>query len=85
MILKIVSVKDLAAQAFMQPTFVHHEGLAVREFTDCINKSDHHFSRHPDDYELYLLGTFDDSDGVFICPKKPDLLVQGKNLVLNKN
>lgn len=79
--LQLIAVKDTAAQAFMQPTFVHAVGIAVREFGDIVNNAEHPFSKHPGDYELYTLGEFDDSDGSFALPKAPQLLSRGADLV----
>lgn len=83
--MQLIAVRDLAAQAFMQPSFVHATGVAVREFGDVVNNPEQPISRHPDDYEMYFLGEFDDSDGSFTCPNKPALLARGVDLVTVKN
>lgn len=80
MIWKIVSIKDLAVQAFMRPAFVQATGAAIREFGDAVNDEKHEMFKHPDDYEMYELGEFDDSDGSFAIPKSPGLIAQGKML-----
>lgn len=79
--MQLIAVKDLAAQAFMQPSFVHAVGVAVREFGDVVNNPEQPISRHPSDYEMYHLGEFDDSDGSFHVPKTPHLLARGQDLV----
>lgn len=40
---------------------------AVRSFTDEVNRvaADNPMHAHPDDFELYLLGHFDEDDGTF--------------------
>lgn len=78
MIYYVISVKDLGANAFTTPNFTNSLGIAVREFKDIINQSDHAFHKHPDDYELYVMATFDDNIGVF----KQDLrcLVRGADV-----
>lgn len=60
MLLKIFSVHDQKAEAFLPPFYMHHVGQAGRVFTDCINSNDHQFSQHPADYTLFELGTFND-------------------------
>jgi len=66
-ILVIVSIKDLAAQAFGRPAFVPSVGVAVRSFSDEVNRDhpDNQMFSHPSDFELYEVGQFDDATGVF--------------------
>lgn len=61
----IVSVFDSAAQAFNRPFFVPSTGLAIRSFKDEVNRqaADNPMFAHPGDFELYLLGEFDDNTG----------------------
>jgi len=79
----IVSVKDRAAEVFNRPFFVPHRNVAVRDFTDEINRAsaDNPLNKHPDDFDLYLLGQFDDSNGAFIREGTPTVLVRGKDVV----
>lgn len=65
MIYTVVSVLDKAAQAYGRPAFVQSRGVAVRSFTEEVNRqADDNFMRsHPADFELWLLGEFDDSSG----------------------
>ena len=79
----IVSVKDRAAEIFNRPFFVPHRSVAVRDFTDEINRvsGDNPLNKHPDDFDLYLLGQFDDSNGAFIREGSPTVLVRGKDVV----
>jgi hypothetical protein len=79
----IVSVKDRAAEVFNRPFFVPHRNVAVRDFTDEINRasSDNPLNKHPDDFDLYLLGQFDDTVGSFIREGAPTVLVRGKDVV----
>jgi len=61
-------IHDVKAGAYMQPWFLPTEGMAIRGFADCVNKVDHNFFNHPEDYTLFLIGEFDDSDGhVEVC------------------
>lgn len=84
--LMLFAIKDLAAQAFGRPMFLPHAGVAVRSFTDEVNRPSQDSSlqndlfAHPDDFELYELGEFDDSDGSFALHKVPKLLLQGKQV-----
>ena len=62
---KIVCVRDRAADVYGQPIFVSSLGAALRSFGDEVNNKESVFSKHPDDYDLYELGEFDDSSAVF--------------------
>jgi hypothetical protein len=67
----IVAVKDRALDAYGRPIFVHTQGQAIRSFQDEINRNapDNEMFRHPEDYDLYFIGTFDDKTGNFEnCP-----------------
>ncbi|MDB4312225.1 hypothetical protein N9937_02220 [bacterium] len=61
MIHKIFTVFDVKARAYLPPFFLPEQGMAIRVFSDCINAKDHQFNKHPEDYTLFTLGTFDDS------------------------
>lgn len=76
---KIVSVKDLAAQAFGRPVFVQSAGVAVRSFSDEVNRDvpDNQMFSHPVDFELYELGEFDDATGSLLSSGPPALLIRG--------
>lgn len=57
---KLYTVFDEKAEAFLPPFFVPAHGLALRAFKDCVNSNDHQFGKHPADYTLFYLGTWDD-------------------------
>lgn len=78
--LVIVSVKDRAADAFGRPFFVHTENLAIRSFMDEMNRehAENQMFNHPEDYDLYGLGVFDDNTAVIEMYDTPKLLMLGK-------
>ena len=59
----VCSVKDRAADAFGRPMFVPSQGVAIRSFSDELNRNDpeNQLYNHPDDFDLYDFGTFDDN------------------------
>ena len=59
---KVFSVFDQAAFAYLPPFTLHSDAVAARVFGDCVNSQDHQFAKHPGDYALYRIGTFDDSN-----------------------
>lgn len=48
--------------------------MAERTFADCCNAPDHMFGKHPSDYTLFELGTYDDSKGT-IAPHSTPLVI----------
>jgi hypothetical protein len=63
MIKLIVSIYDKAAGAYMRPLYVNAVGEAVRQFEDEVMNPESPLNRHPEDYDLYKLGEFDDAKG----------------------
>lgn len=84
MLLSVVVIRDSAADAFMRPFYVVSEGQAIRSFQDEVNRKsdDNIMNSHPEDFELFLLGSFDDNDGSFSLLKSPKSLATAKNLIL---
>ncbi len=58
--LKMFVIYDSKANAYMQPWFLTTEQLAVRAFSDLANDPESNLNRHPDDYTLFTIGTFND-------------------------
>lgn len=63
MIQKMFGVYDLKACAYLQPFFSGNSGSAMRAFSDAVNDGTSPIAKHPADYQLFELGTFDDSTG----------------------
>lgn len=61
--LKIFSVFDSKAGAFIQPFFSINVATATREFATAAQDGDHAFHRHSGDFELFLLGEWDQYEG----------------------
>lgn len=60
MILNIFSIYDSKAEAYMQPFFMKTKGEAVRAFSDLVRDPQSMVSKHPEDYVLFEIGSFDD-------------------------
>lgn len=65
MIEKLFSVWDSKAEAYLQPFFSRTTGLAIRSFETAICEDGHQFARHPGDYTLFELATFNAATGIF--------------------
>lgn len=82
-ILEVVSVFDRAVGGYGRPFFVPSIGAAVRSFIDEVNRDapDNPMHKHPDDYDLFHIGSFDDSIGE-LMPLKPVCVQFGKQSVV---
>ncbi|UDN67868.1 nonstructural protein [robinz microvirus RP_160] len=77
MIYRCYSVKDLKAAAFAPPFFLGRDEVAVRTFRDALEDKSHPMSAHPEDYELFYLGEFDDERGSLTGASAPVFLCNG--------
>lgn len=64
MILKIFSVYDCKTEAYAQPFFMKTKGEAVRGFTDVSNDKSTNIAKYPEDFTLFEIGEYDDSNGM---------------------
>lgn len=80
----ILAVRDRAADTFLKPMFVEARGLGIRAFEDEVNRQDQDnpLYRHPEDFDLYELGEYDDSSGKFVSlADGPRQIAVGKDFV----
>lgn len=80
---KVLTVRDRAIDAYGQPFFSTSVGGAVRSFADEINRAadGNQLHKHPEDYDLFLLGEFDDESGEFES-HRPQQVAVGKDLLI---
>lgn len=64
MLLHMFTVFDVKAKAYLPPFFMPQVGQAVRSFGDAVSDETHAFHKHPEDYTLFIVGSFDDASGV---------------------
>lgn len=78
----IVAVRDRAADVYGVPHFVASLGAAIRSFGDEINRVDAQnvYSQHPDDFDLYEIGVYDDAYASFTLLQVPKQVAIGKDL-----
>lgn len=63
--LQIFAIRDRQLNAYMQPFFAPSAGAAIRSFRDLVNEAGHQLNKHPEDYELWHLGAWDDANAKF--------------------
>lgn len=63
----ICSVRDAKVGLYMRPFVSQSKGAAIRSFGDeCVNKESVMFA-HPEDFELYVIGSFEDTTSQIVC------------------
>lgn len=61
MIFTLLTVFDKATGAFLPPFSVAHVNVGLRAFADQVNNQQSDIGRHPEDFTLFRIGTFDDA------------------------
>lgn len=81
--LQVFCVKDRATEVFGTPMFMLSVGQANRSFTDEVNREgpDNQIYQHPDDFDLYALGSFDSESGEF-ATSTPVVVARGKDVAV---
>lgn len=72
----IFCVHDKGAEQYLEPWMLPTKELALRAFSDCVNKDGHNFNLHPDQYTLFHIGEFDGDRGM-VLPQSPESLCNG--------
>lgn len=74
--MKIFSILDVKAKAYLQPVFFANRDVAIRSCQSMLKSKDNQFVEYPEDYSLYELGEFDSMTGVIIAHSVPLLVGQ---------
>jgi len=79
--LNVYAIFDEKACTFSQPFTQNHNGQAIRLFQDLVRDNNSTISKHPEDYKLYQLGTYDDTSGELESNVTPVFLVNATDMV----
>jgi hypothetical protein len=71
MLHQVFTVYDSKSSAYLQPFFMQSEPSALRAITDLVDEAGHQFNRHPEDYTLFHLGSFNDELSKFTLHESP--------------
>lgn len=69
--LKAFTIYDTKLEAYMQPFFMTSKGQALRAFSDTVNDQSTQFAKHPEDFTLFEIGEYDDSNAQLTSHKTP--------------
>lgn len=61
--LKIYAIRDVRTEAFLKPMFVQNAAVLERVILDAKNDEENTLSMHPQDYQVFKLGTYNDNSG----------------------
>lgn len=82
--LEIFAVFDSAAGCFNRPFFLPSKGVAIRSFTDEVNRDapDNSLFHHASDFTLHSFGVFDDNTGSFEVSARSDVVVRAQDVLV---
>lgn len=63
--MKVFSVYDSKAEAYILPFYERTTGLAIRAFSNAANEPEHGFCKNPADYTLMEVGEWNEMEGRF--------------------
>jgi len=64
-ILKAYSIRDVRVEAYNRPSFVQNENVMRRSVEEALMSESHAFAFHPEDFQVFYIGEFDDQTGKF--------------------
>ena len=70
MILRAYAVYDSKVEAYFPPFYSSTNASALREFSDKANTTNHPWCKHPEDFTLFCIGSYDDQLGT-LTPMTP--------------
>lgn len=75
--LDVLALRDVKAETFGPLMAVPSVGALVRELTDVVNNpaSDEMIRKHPRDFQLMRIGSFDNASGVFAPLALPEFVL----------
>lgn len=78
--LHVMAVYDKKGRCYAQPFFSAHPDVGLRSFAAAVNTPSSAPSHNPEDFSLFLLGTFNDDTGRFNLTENPVVVAEAINL-----
>jgi hypothetical protein len=66
----VYGIFDTASGIYDRPFVMQSDGQALRAFGDIAVDAEHPIGKHPEDFSLFRLGTFNDNTGELTCTGK---------------
>lgn len=77
----IIALLDVKLGRFNNPIFFPNRAVAARAIKDAVNAPDSEFSKHPEDYQFFVVGEFDSSNAFLAPISPPELFFSAKDFV----
>ena len=71
MLNSVFSIYDAGISTWLPPLFFRNKGECLRWFIDLVNNADSKLAKHPSDYTLFELGSWDDDKCKFSLLSTP--------------
>lgn len=73
--MELFAIKDVKAGTFGNIVCYLNRAVALRGLAEAVQQPDNMLSKHGFDFQLYHLGTFDQTSGVVECFPQPDFVI----------
>jgi len=74
MILKVYVIYDSKAEAYLPPFMMKNKGDCIRAISSHVNDPQHNFCKYAEDFTLFELGSWDDSNAQYTFLNTPHSL-----------
>lgn len=82
--LKIFACFDCKVEAYGNPFYMKTKGEAIRGFVEVVNDGQSQISKYPEDFTLFELGEYDDSNAKFLLHSTPISIGKGIEFIKPK-
>jgi len=78
--LKLYTIRDVRTSAHNRPIALQNRAVLERSLLDALQDPSSNLSQHPEDYQLFCVGEFDQDTGdIIACP--PEFLFNLQDLI----
>ena len=70
--INVYSIYDIKAMVYNKPFNIANHALAIRGFADAVSQDKSMLSEHPEDFQLFHLGTFNEHTGKYTNRLNPE-------------
>ncbi|AZL82930.1 nonstructural protein [Apis mellifera associated microvirus 29] len=79
--MKIFTVHDSKAEAYLPPFYMKTKGEALRAFETTVKDTNSQFNKYPHDYTLVELGNFDENSAAIVTHQAPLILANASEYI----
>lgn len=78
----VYALYDVVGMTYMQPFYFQHDAQAVRKIQDDMSEPNSYVAKHPKDYRLFKLGSYDLNVGELVGAPAPIFVCDVNSLVV---